>query len=156
VFIVLGLLWVALLASCLAAYGVRPRAGGHSGPWPRWVWVSAAVAVVSLVVAIPAAAVQFSRGDHRRESQSGLVLNDRQLRGREIFATVCKRCHTLSDVGAASTIGPNFDALPPNFDVVVDAVTHGRARGRGQMPRGLADARGARDVADYLSSVAGR
>lgn len=155
-FLVLALLWVALLASGIAAYGVRPKPGGRSGPWPKWVWSAVAVAVLSLVVAIPVAAVVFSRGDHRRESQTGLVLNDRQLRGREIFAQYCQRCHTLSDVGATSTIGPNFDALPPSYDVVIDAVTYGRARGRGQMPRGLVDRRGAEAVADYLTSVAGR
>lgn len=154
--VVLALLWVALLASGIAAYGVRPRPGGRSGPWPRWVWGAVTVAVVSLVVAIPVAAVVFSRGDHRRESKVGLVLDDRQLRGREIFADSCKRCHTLGDIGARSTIGPNFDALPPTYEVVVDAVTYGRARGRGQMPRGLTDRQGAEAVAAYLAAVAGR
>lgn len=154
--VVLALLWVALLASGIAAYGVRPRAGGRNGPWPAWVWGAVAVAVISLVVAIPAAAVVFSRGDHRRESQTGLVLTDQQVRGRQIFAQYCQKCHTLSDVGAASTIGPNFDALPPSYDVVIDAVTYGRARGKGQMPRGLVDRRGAEAVAAYLTAVAGR
>lgn len=154
--VVLALLWVALLASGIAAYGVRPRPGGRSGPWPRWVWGSVTVAVLSLVVAIPVAAVVFGRGDNRRESDTGLVLSDQQMRGREIFAQSCKRCHTLGDIGAASTIGPNLDALPPTFGVVVDAVVNGRARGRGQMPRGLADRQGAEAVADYLVAVAGR
>ncbi len=48
-----------------------------------WVWGSVTVAVLALVVAIPVAAVVFSRGDNRRESQTGLVLSDQQLRGRE-------------------------------------------------------------------------
>ena len=42
------------------------------------------------------------------------------------------------------------------LDTVVDAVTYGRARGNGQMPRGLVGAMGARDVAAYLTAVAGR
>ncbi len=155
-FVVLALLWVALLASGIAAYGVRPRPGGRNGPWPRWVWASVAVATTSLVVAIPVAAVVFSKGDHRRETQTGLVLNDQQLRGREIFAQYCQKCHTLGDIDAASTIGPNFDALPPTYEVVIDAVTYGRARGKGQMPRGLVDQRGAEAVAAYLTAVAGR
>jgi len=156
VFPVLALLWVALFACGAVAYGVRPRPDRRGQPWPRYVWGAAAVAAFSLVVAIPLTAVHYSRGDRHRLSHTGLVLNDSQLRGREIFASACKKCHTLGDVGAASTIGPNFDALPPNFDVVVDAVTYGRARGRGQMPKGLANARGARDVAAYLTAVAGR
>lgn len=154
-FVVLGLLWLALLASAIVAYGVRPKRG-HSEPWPRWVWAAMAVAVLSLVVAIPVGAIHYSQGTRHRLSHTGLVLNDAQLHGRDIFATACKKCHTLADVGATSTIGPNFDALPPKFDTVIDAVTNGRARGNGQMPKGLTDAVGAHDVAAYLTAVAGR
>lgn len=153
---VLALLWVALIACGITAYGVRPKPGGRNGPWPRWVWISGPVAVLSLIVAIPAASVFYSRSDRGRVSHTGLVLTDDQLHGRQIFGQLCKKCHTLGDVGAASTIGPNFDALPPKYDVVIDAITYGRARGNGQMPRGLTDAKGAEDVAAYLTAVAGR
>ncbi|MFT4036081.1 MAG: hypothetical protein QM679_10965 [Patulibacter sp.] len=149
-------LWIALLAGGVVAYGVRPRTHGQDQPWPRWVWLALAVTVLSLVVAIPVAAVQYSRGARHHLSRTGLVLNDAQLRGRDIFEAACRRCHTLDDIGATSTIGPDFDALRPSFDLVVHAVTYGRARGHGQMPRGLTDATGARDVAAYLTAVAGR
>jgi mono/diheme cytochrome c family protein len=156
VYVVLALLWLALLAGGAVAYGVRPRAGGHNGPWPKWVWAAMAIAVLSLIGGIPAAAVHYSQGTRHRLSHTGLVLGDAQLRGRDTFAAFCKKCHTLGDIGATSTVGPNFDAVPPKYDVVVDAIVNGRARGRGQMPRGLTDAAGARDVAAYLTAVAGR
>ncbi|MEH3052784.1 MAG: cytochrome c [Patulibacter minatonensis] len=151
----LVMLWVALLASGVVAFGVRARPD-RRGPWPTYVWPAIAVAVLSLLVAIPYTAVKYSQGDRHRLSKTGLVLTPAQMRGRDIFATYCRKCHTLADANAASTIGPNFDALPPTFDTVVDAVTYGRARGNGQMPRGLVNAKGARDVADYLTHVAGR
>ncbi|MBO9532147.1 MAG: hypothetical protein J7513_04125 [Solirubrobacteraceae bacterium] len=155
-FVALGFLWLALLAGGVVAYGTRPRARAEDEPWPRFVWLALATAVLSLLIAIPFATIHFSRGDRLHKSHTGVVLDDAQIRGRQIFSDFCKKCHTLSDARAASTIGPNFDALPPKFDVVIDAVTNGRARGNGQMPRGLTDAAGARDVAAYLTAVAGR
>ena len=147
-------LWVAVLAAGAAIYGVRPR--GPDVPWPRWLVPVGAFAALGLGFGLPALAVIYSSGERDRTTHTGLVLTADQVHGRTIFANTCKRCHTLADVGAASTIGPNLDVLRPDFDVVVDAITNGRARGNGQMPRDLADAAGARDVASYLTAVAGR
>lgn len=148
------LLWVSMLAAGAAIYGVRPR--GPGVPWPRWVGPAAAVAALGLAFGLPALAVIYSSGEREHTTHTGLVLSDQQVHGREIFSRTCIRCHTLSDISGASTVGPNFDRLRPKTAVILDAVKNGRARGRGQMPAGLTDTAGARDVAAYLTAVAGR
>ncbi len=148
------LLWVSVLAAGAAIYGVRPQ--GPDVPWPRWIVPVAGLAAIGLVVGIPVLAVIYSSGERERTTHTGLVLTDAQVHGREIFVKTCIRCHALGDIGAASTIGPSFDRLKPNRQLVLDAVKHGRARGKGQMPAGLIGAASARDVAAYLEAVAGR
>jgi mono/diheme cytochrome c family protein len=147
------LLWISVFAAGAAVYGVRPQ--GPGVPWPRWVGPAAVFAFLGLAIGLPALAVVYSGGEREHRTHSGLVLTDAQVHGREIFARTCIRCHTLSDIGAASTVGPSFDRLRPDAALIQDAVKNGRARGRGQMPAGLVDAQGARDVADYLVAVAG-
>lgn len=154
-FAILIVLWVAVLLAWAVAYAVRPQKG-RRGAWPRWVWWAAGAAAILLAVVLPALAVVYSTGEREHRSHTGAELTDAQVRGRDLFGSACKRCHTLADVGAASTIGPNLDVLQPDFDTVVDAVVDGRARGRGQMPAGLADRIGAEEVASYLEAVAGR
>ncbi len=149
-------LWVAVLLAGVAAYGVRIQPHGYGDAWPRSVWVAAAISAVLLAVVLPGMAVLYSTGERESKSHTGVELTAQQIQGRELFASACKRCHTLGDVGASSTIGPNLDALQPDFDTVVDAVLNGRARGRGQMPAGLAGTEGARAVASYLQAVEGR
>lgn len=49
--------------------------------------------------------------------------------GRRIFVELaeprCSLCHTLADAGALGTVGPSLDALKPNKEQVVAAVTNG-------------------------------
>jgi cbb3-type cytochrome c oxidase subunit III len=74
--------------------------------------------------------------------------------GKNIFKSQCASCHTLKDVGATGTVGPNLDQLKPPFPVVQNQVIHGG----GVMPafKGkLTDAQIAA-VARYVSSVAGK
>jgi mono/diheme cytochrome c family protein len=46
--------------------------------------------------------------------------------------------------------------LHPPKGLVLDAIANGRARGSGQMPKGLVDGEDAQDVAAYVVAVAGR
>jgi hypothetical protein len=150
VFIVL---WLAVISAGFAIYGVRPRGPGVKWSW--WVAPSFIFAALGLGVGMPTLALLYSHGPRFRTSQDGLVLDKQELAGRTIFATVCKKCHTLGDAEAVGTIGPNLDLLKPSTALVVDAVTNGRARGRGQMPAMLVDHDGAEAVAAYLQRVAG-
>lgn len=149
------LLWVATAACVAVAWAIRPQPGPDR-PWPKWTLPMVGVAMLLMLVAIPAAAIYFSASENASLARGGIVLTEAQRQGREAFAASCKRCHTLADAGAPSTIGPNFDLFPPNRDTVVDAVVNGRARGNGQMPRGLVDRATAEEIADYLDRVAGR
>ena len=150
------LLWLALLVVGFAVYGLRPRPETRTEPWPKWVWVCFGLGVLGLAIGVPAAAINFSGGKRASETKSGIVLSASQVEGRDLFSSTCKRCHTLADAKSVSTIGPNLDQLQPPPALVINAVTEGRARGNGNMPRGLTDAAGARGVAAYLEAVAGQ
>lgn len=49
--------------------------------------------------------------------------------GKELFLSkavpACAVCHTLSDAGAAGTIGPDLDEIKPSFDAVKKALYEG-------------------------------
>jgi cytochrome c6 len=74
--------------------------------------------------------------------------------GKKVFASAgCVSCHTLADAGATGSVGPNLDDAKPPFDLVVTRVTNGM----GVMPpfKGQLSAQQIKDVAAYVSSVAG-
>ena len=74
--------------------------------------------------------------------------------GKAVFASAgCGSCHTLADAGSTGTIGPNFDELKPDHELVVTTVTNGK----GAMPpfKGQLDEQQLQDVAAYVSSAAG-
>jgi cytochrome c6 len=75
--------------------------------------------------------------------------------GKQIFASQpCGGCHTLKDAGTAGNVGPNLDQAKPPFDLVVERVTNGKS----PMPsfKGTLTEQQIRDVAAYVSSVAGK
>src|SRR5206468_2512386 len=75
--------------------------------------------------------------------------------GKKVFATAaCGSCHTLKDADAAGTVGPNLDTAKPTRALVVARVTNGK----GAMPafKDSLTPDQIRNVADYVSSVAGR
>jgi mono/diheme cytochrome c family protein len=74
--------------------------------------------------------------------------------GKAVFAEAgCGSCHTLADAGASGNIGPSFDELQPDHDLVVTTVTNGK----GAMPpfKGQLSEEQIQDVAAYVSSAAG-
>ncbi len=75
-------------------------------------------------------------------------------RGKTVFGTSCRGCHTLADTGPGGTIGPNLDQLRPADATVVAQVTNGG----GAMPSfaGTLTRQQIVDVARYVSTVAGR
>lgn len=148
------LLWVTLVAVGLTLYGIRPRPATRTAPWPRWVWLTSALAVVS-TAGIVFSGLQWAAGPARHTSARGVLLTDHQVEGRDLFTQTCKKCHTLADTSAVSTVGPDLDRLDPSYEMVLDAVVNGRRRGNGPMPRLIVDREQAKAVADYVSAVAG-
>ena len=75
--------------------------------------------------------------------------------GKQIFqAQPCGSCHTLKDAGTSGNVGPNLDQAKPPFALVVERVTNGKS----PMPsfKGTLSEQQIRDVAAYVSSVAGK
>ena len=75
--------------------------------------------------------------------------------GKAVFvAAGCGGCHTLADAGSSGAVGPNLDGKKPPYDLVVMRVTNGK----GVMPsfKGRLSDQQIKDVATYVSSVAGR
>jgi mono/diheme cytochrome c family protein len=121
----------------------------------RVVGVVVAVIYAGFGVAIPAL-VLASNGEHRAQhAPGGVTLTAAQARGRELFAAKCATCHTLRAAHAVGKVGPNLDLLRPPYALVLDAIVHGRARGMGQMPAMLYDGQDAKEVAAFVSAVAG-
>jgi mono/diheme cytochrome c family protein len=68
------------------------------------------------------------------------------------FVTTCGGCHTLANAGTKGTVGPNLDQLKPDLATV----EHQIMNGGGPMPAGLLKGQSLTDVAEYVSSVAGK
>jgi mono/diheme cytochrome c family protein len=118
-----------------------------------------ALAIVLVGVGLPLWVLINNGDNHAHHGAGGVQLSDTQTKGRELFAEKCATCHTLAGSHAVGRVGPNLDELnggnlKPAF--VLDAINHGRARGNGQMPAGLLFGNDAKDVANYVATVAGR
>ena len=157
VFLVLGLsvVFVAMRSGRPPAGSRREsRAAGRA----RNVAIGLVILVVGLVA--PTLVLAFNHDNHAKHGPGGVDLTSAQANGRSLFAANCSTCHTLSASNAVGRVGPNLDDLLVGVQnkqaFVLDAINHGRARGQGQMPANLLYGQQARDVADYLSAVAGR
>lgn len=73
-------------------------------------------------------------------------------KGRQLFQTTCRICHSLADAQAAGTFGPDLDLLQPDAERVREQI----AEGGGGMPEDLLDGEDADLVARYVAEVAGR
>jgi len=157
---VLVIVWVVLGAGVvLVAMSAtrKPRAeddrGSRAGRLAFGVGLT--LLVVLGAIAIPAV-VMIDNADSNAEAKGGVDLTAAEVRGRELFATNCAVCHTMSASNAVGRVGPNFDVLRPPKALVLDAIKNGRARGVGQMPANLVSGEDAQDVADYVAALAGR
>jgi len=118
-----------------------------------------AVLYLGFGIAIPAL-VLAANGDHKAAVAPGGVrlrktAQGDEIHGRALFAAKCATCHTLAAAHAVGKVGPNLDLLRPPYTLVLDAIANGRARGNGQMPALLYDGQDAKDVAAFVSAVAG-
>jgi mono/diheme cytochrome c family protein len=153
-FITLGLC-VLILAFSSGPAGVRLRKRAATRQGRRLVGVLVAIVIVGLGVAVPLAIAVANSNNHATKAPGGVDLNASQTAGRAVFARYCATCHTLKASNAVGKVGPNLDQLHPNKALILDAIAHGRAQGRGQMPAGLVVGEDAQNVADYVAAVAG-
>lgn len=139
-----------------------------------WLIGGLLVGLVVLGLLVGAYAVGYDRGkDKGRESASTLPPPttttptsttsteptttseaDLAAQGKELFASSgCGGCHTLADIGAAGTVGPNLDQAKPSQQLVVDRVTDGL----GAMPsfQGQLSSEQIQAIATYVAQAAG-
>jgi len=158
---VLAFLAIGLSVVLAAMRSGRPPAGSKTETRAtRRAWgVGLGVVIVLLGIAVPAVVLITNGDDHASQGIGGVELTSAQTNGRALFAKNCATCHSLAGSGAVGRVGPDLDTLnggdlKPAF--VLDAIQNGRARGNGQMPADLLFGNEAKDVAEYVSTVAGR
>ena len=128
---------------------------------------------VAVGLAVPTLVLAFNAEHKAGVATGGVHLNAEQQRGRHLFSEACSVCHTLATAKAVGRIGPNLDvrvgeniATPPGPKgasehfanaraLVENAVSEGRARGKGQMPADLYVGKEAVEVASFVAAVAG-
>ena len=111
-------------------------------------------------VAVPAVVIA-SRGTREGNSEQ---LSQKKLRdasapvktGKQLFAESCAACHNLDSANARGVTGPDLDKIGTvTPQRVLSAIRIG-GTGQRRMPAGLLEGQNARDVADYVSAVAGK
>jgi mono/diheme cytochrome c family protein len=156
-FIVVGLVVVAAAFSGARRSSERPS--GPSRRSRRTVGLVVGVLAVLLGVLVPALVIAAAKDSD--SAPGGVELTAAEEHGREVFADRCATCHTLKAANAVGKVGPNLDQLVGGLDpkgqkaFVLSAIKEGRARGQGQMPKGLVDGQDAEDVAAFVSATAG-
>jgi hypothetical protein len=75
--------------------------------------------------------------------------------GKLIFTQSCGTCHVLQDAGTSGQVGPPLDQLKPTEQRVLTAIEKG-GTGSGTMPANIVTGEEAKQVAEYVSSVAGK
>jgi cytochrome c553 len=112
---------------------------------------------LGLGIGVPAAIIA-SRGEAEggvgRLEQSSL--SEREEHGKELFRTSCASCHNLDAVNARGVTGPDLDELGNVTEQRILAAIKNGGTGQKRMPAGLLDGENARDVALYVSKVAGK
>lgn len=115
------------------------------------------VLYVALGIAVPAVVIADRGG---AEGGTGALKNKQVSgtlkRGKQMFRDACASCHTLEAVNARGVQGPNLDQIgqiKPNR--ILNAIKIG-GTGKKRMPSQLLEGQDARDVAAYVTAVAGQ
>jgi mono/diheme cytochrome c family protein len=157
--IILFFLLLGMIVFFLALRGGRgpvTEAAGRPSRGARRLRVTGMVVLYAAFgLAVPVIVLAADNG-HDRNAIGGVHLTAAEARGRVLFGRTCNECHTLAAARTVGRVGPNLDQLQPPKSLVLDAIAHGRARGNGRMPIGLLQGRDAQDVADFVSTVAGK
>ena len=114
------------------------------------IYLALGVGVPALILANRGEATG-STGSLRTEK-----IGDQEERGKQLFRQQCASCHSLAAVNARGVTGPDLDDLGAvSQERVLNAIRNGGS-GQDRMPAGLLEGDEARDVAEYVSAVAGQ
>jgi mono/diheme cytochrome c family protein len=127
-----------------------------------WLFGSLASVLVLGLIAI-AYAIGYGNGkdDGRKVQPTATQVSTAQTQaaqtpvgpgGKELFASTCGECHTLSAAQTTGTDGPNLDELKPDQATVLAAIKGGP----GAMPANLLTTGQAQQVAAFVAASAGR
>ena len=111
-------------------------------------------------VAVPAVVIA-SRGT--REGNSAQLSQDKVRNanadvrnGRTLFIESCAACHNLDAVNARGVTGPDLDKIGTVTPARVQSAIRIGGTGQLRMPAGLLEGQNAKDVAAFVSAVAGK
>jgi mono/diheme cytochrome c family protein len=152
VLIGLGVFFVAISGGPSGA-GARIHSQSRAGR--RVALLGFALALVVLGFGIPAAVIALEKNSDSIPAVDVSSLTAAQQRGRILFGNRCAACHTLKAADAVAQVGPNLDQLKPPKALVLNAIANGRT-GNGNMPAQIYEGQDAQDVADFVSTVAGK
>lgn len=161
VFVLAGLAVVALAMRNGRSAGPKSATSARSSQ--RMTLIGGAVAALAFGLGIPALVLAHNANSQSKGSSGGVKLTASQQEGRKVFAKNCATCHVLGAANSVGRVGPSLDAIiPPIADkkariaFINDAISNGRARGMGQMPKALIDGTDQQQVADFVATAAGR
>ncbi len=135
--------------------GARRTLQTKSRGGSRLVSLTLVVIYAGFGVTIP---VLLLTGNHANASSQydGIKLNAADKAGRILFGQHCAICHTLAAASAVGKVGPNLDVLQPPKSLVLTTIENGLSVGDGTMPQGIVVGKQAVEVADFVSTVAGK
>jgi mono/diheme cytochrome c family protein len=154
VFVLLGL-GVFFVAMSGGPSGAGAQIHSQSRAGRRVALLGFFLALVLLGFAVPAAVIALNKNSDSIPQVDISNLTAAQQRGRALFGDRCAACHTLAASRAVAEVGPNLDQLKPNKKLVLSTINSGAA-GNGNMPAQIYTGQDAQDVADYVSTVAGK
>jgi hypothetical protein len=135
--------------------GARSSLQAKSPGGSRLASLALVIIYAGFGIAIP---VTLLTGNHANASSQydGIKLNANDKAGRILFGQHCAICHTLAAANAVGKVGPNLDVLQPPKSLVLTTIQNGLSVGDGTMPQGIVVGKQASDVADFVSTVAGK
>lgn len=151
--VAIGLLFIALSGG---PRGARERLHKQSPRGRRIAYGLFALTLVLFGIAVPGLVVAGVE-DRNADPESGIAsLTAQEERGRAVFGRHCNQCHTLKAAGGSASVGPNLDVLRPTYNLTLDAIENGRARGNGAMAADLVEGDEARAVAAFVAKAVGQ
>jgi hypothetical protein len=135
--------------------GARSTLQSKSRSGSRLASLTLLIIYAGFGLAIP---ITLLTGNHANASNQfdGVKLTASDKQGRILFGQHCATCHTLSAANATGKVGPNLDVLQPPKALVLTTIQNGLSVGAGTMPQGLVVGKDANDVANFVSTVAGK
>lgn len=124
-------------------------------PITKVIGFSFLMLIMVLALAVSGCGGDNGGGTSKPESTQATPAASSSAEGKSTFTSTCGGCHTLADAGTKGSAGPNFDDLKPDKARVQAAIKNG-GTGSGAMPKNLLSGEKAEQVADYVSSAAGK